>query len=95
MCVYFIQPDGERVVKIGQAKNVFSRLYSLQTAHHRRLVLLAVLDGSDKEGEVELHRRFAKLRIRGEWFKLGAELMRFIETLPVPPLRPRKQIDPM
>lgn len=91
MSVYFIQPDGERVVKIGRARNVFDRLAGLQTAHHRRLVLLAVLDSLDKEEETGFHERFAKFRIRGEWFKLSKELMRFIESLPVPPNRPARK----
>jgi hypothetical protein len=73
--VYFIS-DGERV-KIGRSVNIESRLNALQTSTAVPLKLLAAIPGGGRERE--LHRRFAHLRIRGEWFRLGDDLRQFIE----------------
>ena len=80
MKVYFIQPNGEPVVKIGVSAVVGGRLSALSTSHYKDLVLLATMDGGVGD-ERELHKRFAKLRVRGEWFKLEGELKKFVEKL--------------
>lgn len=50
MSVYFIQPEGEPVVKIGYANSVFGRMNSLQVSHHRRLILKSRLGGACRAG---------------------------------------------
>ncbi len=83
--VYFIQVNGERLVKIGSALCPESRLSELQTASAKPLLLLGSVPGGRKF-EKELHRRFDALRIRsdGEWFKLEGDLLAFIRD-EVPP----------
>lgn len=76
--VYFIQEPGTGAIKIGKAKDAVDRLKSLQTGSSRPLQLLAVVPGYTQR-ERELHERFAKLRMSGEWFESGAELLVFIE----------------
>lgn len=62
-------------VKIGYAKDPIRRLQTLQVAHHEQLLLLAV-DVTASEGE--FHEMFKHLRIRGEWYRIDAELMEWL-----------------
>ncbi len=80
MSVYFIQPEGEQVVKIGIAGDVRARLSALQMSHHRVLSVIGTMPGGGVE-EHALHRRFASCRLRGEWFRLSPELAEFVSML--------------
>jgi hypothetical protein len=74
--IYFIQ-NGD-AVKIGVTiHDARDRLAYLQTATPHKLTLLGHIEGSYDE-ERALHRRFAHLRIRNEWFRLTRELIEFI-----------------
>lgn len=64
--VYFIQDDNG-MIKIGYSSDPISRILALQTAHSGRLSFLRVIDGGQKT-EAWLHRRYASLRVGGEWF---------------------------
>ncbi len=75
--IYFVAA-GKRAVKIGTARNVKSRLAALQTANHEPLRVLGSIRG-DRYVERAIHRKFAKLRIRGEWFRARKRLFAFIE----------------
>jgi hypothetical protein len=79
--VYFVQADGRGPVKIGYASTLKDRLNGLSTAHHGTLKVLAAMRGTVLE-EREMHKRFAHLRIKGEWFKMARELRNFIKSLP-------------
>lgn len=83
MSIYFIQPEGEPAVKIGQTGNVPARLSALQMAHHKPLAVIAIMPGGGKE-EAALHARFATQRRRGEWFRLDDEIAAFLETVAKP-----------
>lgn len=73
--VYVIGIEGQAVVKIGIAEDPERRLARLQTAHHDRLYLLAVIPTDEARTlEAELHERFASSRRRGEWFEITPEL---------------------
>src|SRR5579862_4706700 len=73
---YFIRNVDSNAIKIGKAVDVKERLSSLQTGSSSKLVLLLVL-ADDRE--TELHDRFAKARLGGEWFNGNdAELNKFI-----------------
>lgn len=75
--VYFIQAaTGD--VKIGYAGNPRSRMADMQTAHSKPLKLLGAIPG-DMTVERSLHKKFAHLRLMGEWFKPEPILMSFIE----------------
>jgi len=74
--VYLIRQGESGPIKIGTSTDVESRLASLQTANPEPLHLLRTFDG-DERIERAIHGRFAHLRLRGEWFKPGAELLAF------------------
>ena len=69
---YFIR-DNDRV-KIGQSENPEDRLKRLQAQSKTKLILLGVC----KDEEIELHSRFAHLKIRGEWFLLTDEIQNWV-----------------
>lgn len=82
--IYFAR-SGD-VIKIGFSTDAESRVASLQTAHFEPLSLLATTAGTQR-GERFLHYRFRHLRVRGEWFRAGPELIAYIDELngvPVP-----------
>lgn len=76
--IYFIECGD--FIKIGHASLVDRRFASLQGAIPYEIKLLAVTCGS-RDFEAKLHRRFAHLRHRNEWFRKAPELMRLIEDL--------------
>jgi hypothetical protein len=75
---YFVQ-DGD-AIKIGSSTNPEARIKTLQTGLHRELKVLAIVP-QEIAGEFETHQRFAHHRIRGEWFRAGADLLRFIRHI--------------
>lgn len=77
MAVYFIQAGEDGPVKIGTAEDVAARLSELQTGSPAPLQLLGYVSGG-RADEQMLHRRFAALRMRGEWFSPAPELIDFI-----------------
>lgn len=77
MQIYFIQAESGPV-KIGTSASAHSRLTTLQTANHEHLTLLGLMDGGEVE-EAAWHRRFSHLRIHGEWFEPGADLLAAID----------------
>lgn len=74
--VYFIS-DGE-YIKIGSSERVGRRFKSLQSGNPKKLELLGAVSAK-LFSEYGLHRRFADIRVHGEWFKHTPELMAFIE----------------
>jgi hypothetical protein len=79
--VYFILDTGNKLIKIGFSKSVEARLNNLQMGNINALRLLAVCEGARTE-ENQLHKKFAKHRVRSEWFKDCEEIRDFIATLP-------------
>lgn len=77
MPTYFLQRSTGGAIKIGKGKDVRKRIRGLQTAHDVPLVTLATSDIP----EARIHRKFAKLRIRGEWFRLNDELFNYMRRL--------------
>jgi hypothetical protein len=75
--IYFMWDSGSNAIKIGFATDADERLRNLQVANPNPLFLLGTTDG-DIERERSLHRRFAGLRIAGEWFRADPSLMWFI-----------------
>ena len=75
--IYFVQHGEGGAIKIGTARNVRARIDAIQTSAPVRLRLLAVIDGGVRE-ERELHDRFRKDRIHGEWFHPSPPLIEHI-----------------
>lgn len=81
MSVYFIQAENG-LIKIGRSKHPEKRFRALKTCSPLKLKLLKVLDCNRKISillETNLHNRFIKYRVHGEWFEPGKELLSFIE----------------
>ena len=71
--VYFMR-FGDRI-KIGFTTNLHKRLQHVPNDE-----LLASMPGS-RHTETKMHKQFAHLRIVGEWFSMGPDLLEFIEGL--------------
>lgn len=78
MCVYFIKNPETGLIKIGTAKNVFARVFSLMSQHKTGLRILGLIDG-DVRQEKKLHRRFADYNNYDEWFNPSEAILNFID----------------
>ena len=80
--VYFVFNRDSKAIKIGIAKNIRRRLASLQTSSPAELELLCSVKNKTTKAarklEQELHQKFDRFRIRGEWFKAETELLDYI-----------------
>lgn len=76
--VYLIQASSGSV-KVGYSKDAESRIKQLQTGNAEPLTLVDVLD-LDQSGEKALHKRFARLRLHGEWFE--PEILGLLDEYP-------------
>ena len=76
--VYFMRFSDR--VKIGFTMNLRQRLLDVPNDE-----LLGSMKGS-RHTESSMHKRFAHLRITGEWFSMGEDLMQFISTLERTPI---------
>jgi hypothetical protein len=89
MVLYFVQEGDGGPVKIGLATSMARRFKTMQTGNSTKLHLLGCwptteLDPSaetPREVESAIHRQFAHLRLRGEWFAPTDELLGFIGRL--------------
>ena len=70
---YFIKDQRGRV-KIGASTNIPARFSDIQVGNADELTLLAVLDID----ETDLHTKFDKYHIRGEWFTLSNEIKEYL-----------------
>ena len=77
--VYFIADETGEKVKIGITEDVQQRLRSLQMSSPTPLRLSGTIRGG-RRVEAELHERFARIRLHGEWFKLTPELDKYIQA---------------
>ena len=65
-------------VKIGFTTEINNRLYDLRKGVPEPLIVVSVRGGTRKD-EAALHRRFAKYRSNGEWFRREGELAAWID----------------
>lgn len=82
--VYFVQLGIGGPIKIGRTDNLRARLNTLQTANHKKVVVLGLLRGQEAL-ERQMHALFHKERMDGEWFRPSMELLRFISSNTVRP----------
>lgn len=87
--IYFIASHDRKRIKIGRAHRLESRLKSYVTLSPYDIILLGFVPhespwyDSDGYNEVRLHRRWARLRLHGEWFDASGELISWIESVAV------------
>lgn len=72
--IYFIQAEGNNLIKIGIAINPEKRLRQLQSASPVKLHLLKTIEGGFS-AERGLHKRFKDTRTHGEWFLPTQDLL--------------------
>lgn len=79
-CIYFVQAEELRLIKIGSADRIEKRLRGLALMSPDRLIVLGV-QHCDEGGALEtaLHARFADARVHGEWFLPTEPLLDYIE----------------
>ncbi len=92
MAVYFIQDNGAGHVKIGHADDPWARLATLQCGTPYELSIIRTVDGGQKI-ERWFHKRFAKHRIRGEWFSFAGEMLIVPAPDEIPSRRANKPIE--
>lgn len=77
--IYFIQGEITKRIKIGRTKQMLEeRIISLQCGSPDKLIFLGGLL-ANKQKETELHYKFKKYRLHGEWFEHNQDLIEFIE----------------
>jgi len=79
---YFIQHEDGGPIKIGTSIDCERRLRDLNVnSHDPRYRLLASVEGG-RNAENDLHIRFRRIRVHGEWFLPDPELLDYIAGLP-------------
>jgi len=76
--VYFIQTND--FIKIGFTRNMTRRFEGINSSVPYDITLLHEMPGSF-DLEVDMHRKFKHLRVKGEWFRAEPELVDFIQSL--------------
>lgn len=82
--VYFFPERGVEspAIKIGFSKDPLKRLKQLQTGHSSKIGSEGWLEHPNAQSyEQELHAKFSKYRIRGEWFEYSEEIKKFLNEL--------------
>lgn len=77
---YFVRARGMGDIKIGKTNHVTTRVKAIWTSASRGVDLVACYP-ADVTHETELHREFEHLRLCGEWFRPGAELMTHLQLI--------------
>lgn len=78
--VYFVLAEGTNRVKIGVSDEFDRRIQSLQSQSAIPLKVLGTIPG-DRSVEQRLHKKFAALRLHGEWFRLEWEIDHYISRV--------------
>lgn len=78
--VYFAKAGDSGAVKIGTTNDIDSRFKALQCGNAAELQLLATVPG-DSSLEHTIHKQLSAHRLRGEWFRDGADLRQLIHEL--------------
>lgn len=89
--VYFMGPENGPI-KIGFAKDVFSRIQEHQMSNSEELKLWGTMVG-DVLFEKHLHRVFKDFRIRGEWFHRCEPILEFISENTADYVTVRKKLE--
>lgn len=77
--VYFMQFGDGEPIKIGFTTDIGVRLEVIRSAHWQEMTILSAMKG-DRSTEKALHKKFAKHRVSGEWFRPAEEILRMART---------------
>lgn len=77
--IYFIRDATSDLVKVGFSEKPWGRFGQIQVHCPHKLDMLAIAPG-DMAEEGRLHRLFAPVRHRGEWFRLSGPITVYIAT---------------
>ena len=77
-CVYFVQSEENKLIKIGYTTNLKKRLSKMRTDSSTPLKVLFAMEAYRLE-EKSIHSALFKCNIHGEWFAPSAELLEYIE----------------
>jgi hypothetical protein len=72
--LYFLVNSTRKLVKIGRSRNPTRRVADLQSSSPHKLKLAKVFP-APAHAEGYFHKKFKHLRVRGEWFKVGKEIL--------------------
>jgi hypothetical protein len=72
--VYFAQAGDAGPIKIGQTRDVHTRIRALRAMHYEEIRLIGVIPETFIP-ESRLHNEFGPHRIRGEWFRPAPEIL--------------------
>lgn len=78
--VYFLLDEDAGLIKIGWSINLNDRVRGLVSQSGRDLKLVGFIRSDSQKSETKMHRRFKRLRKRGEWFEYKDELIDFVEA---------------
>ena len=67
MFIYLIYDTSSKLFKIGRSVDPIRRLKNMETGNPN----LKLLFFTDTLVENELHKKYQKLKVKGEWYKLG------------------------
>ena len=71
--IYIVYQAGTDIVKVGVAKDIPSRLRTMQTSNPAKLEIYGAISVGSKDQaffvEASLHQRLKKFKLRGEWFE--------------------------
>ncbi len=79
-CIYFVQIVDDGPIKIGYSRKPLRRVRNLQASNPYTLFVVGLLIGN-RDIEASLHQRFAEYWIGGDWFRAGARLLKYIDSL--------------
>ena len=74
---YFVRDGNDGLIKIGKSEvgSLEYRIQALQTGNPRPLLIVGIIIGNV---EKELHRKFKRYKVSGEWFRAGPNLVAYI-----------------
>lgn len=75
--VYFVQHGCCGPIKIGKTRDIEKRMSTMEADAPEPLKLVLMLSDAT---EAQMHKRFAGLRGRGEWFKPAPQLVEFVNS---------------
>ena len=81
-CYFYVIEGTPGLYKIGRSVDPLKRLRQLQTGSAVRFQLVrAIRTLFAEEIERDLHRRYAKKRVRGEWFELDSMDLLYLHAI--------------